>query len=197
MKSRKNAYLHELLSHLLKTALCSLNCDDSNSGIQIWDNWKGQYFAFLKINVCRLTKHKYCWIVSSCLAAYILPQLAFKVCATQRLWPVNPTFYSLIGYFKHFDKHCSEPNTLNSFEFLNEVGHAARAIRLGRWKDTYIYYNPFFYMYIYYAKCQPTLYSGPPGKLPVLQMASPPLSVFIPDSTKLTTKYIFSRAAAG
>ncbi len=28
---------------------------------------------------------------------------------------------------------------------------------------------------MYYAKDWPTLYSGPPGKLPVLQMASPPL----------------------
>ncbi len=45
----------------------------------------------------------------------------------------------------------------------------------------YIYYNPFFY--IYYAKGWPTLYSGPPGKLPVLQMASPPLA---PTLTKLT-----------
>ncbi len=46
---------------------------------------------------------KYCWIVSSCLAAYILPQLAFKSRAAQRLWTVNPAFYTLIGYFKHFD----------------------------------------------------------------------------------------------
>ncbi len=38
----------------------------------------------------------------------------------------------------------------------------SRAIRLGRWKDICIY--------IYYAKGRP-----PPGKLPVLQMASPPL----------------------
>ncbi len=46
---------------------------------------------------------KYCWIVSSCLAAYILPKLALKSLAAQRLWTVNPAFFDLIGNFKHFD----------------------------------------------------------------------------------------------
>ncbi len=45
------------------------------------------------------------------------------------------------------------------------------------------------YIYIY-AMGRPTLYSGPPGKLPVLQMASPPLRAGL-KGTELNTQPIF------
>ncbi len=70
-------------------------------------------------------------------------------------------------------------STIKLLEFLNQVGRAARAIRLVRWKDIHTFTTIIFLYSLYYAKGRPTLYSGPPGKLPVLQMAIPPLNTAV------------------
>ncbi len=70
---------------------------------------------------------------SSCLAAYILPQTeasGYQATRSSAPWTVNPAFYTLIGYFKHFDidEHfwaaavCQ--NMLNQLQFLTQMGRA-------------------------------------------------------------------------
>ncbi len=73
---------------------------------------------------------------------------------------VYPTFFDLIGYFNHFiiNEHCytAALSTPNRLFILIQVGRAGHLP--GPMKNTVS-----------------TLFSSPPGKLPVLHMASPPL----------------------
>ncbi len=56
------------------------------------------------VNILYRKLGKYCWIVSSCSAAYLtsgrIQVLRSSASVNSRL---NPAFFDLIGYFKHFD----------------------------------------------------------------------------------------------
>ncbi len=68
----------------------------------------------------------------------------------------------------------TEPENAILIIFFKEVSRAARPFV---WANGRIYVHLLQSIFcIYYTKGRPTLYSGPLEKLPVLQMASPPLS---------------------
>ncbi len=132
------------------------------------------FFFFFIVNGWQILLH--CLVMFSCLhltsARIQVARSSASVNSKFRLLHFDWLFQT----FRHWRallNRCTEPEHARLIRILNEVGRVSRAIRLGWWKDIHTFTTIHFY--IYYAKGRPTLYSGPPGKLPVLQMASPPL----------------------
>ncbi len=219
-----------LFSCLLKSPMLGYIVTNNINGIQIWEIWKGQkQFAFLKINIWRLTILFYffinvCQILLNCLimfnCLYLTSARTLKSRAAQRLnsksrllhfdwlftfmhwadacdllrlyifvsmcvpWELNPQLFALLTQcsttepqehifqtFWHWQALLAavlSRSMLNYLDFFLSSGP-----HLSRWKDIHTFTSIHF-LYIC-AVGLPTLYSGPSGKLPVLQKASPPL----------------------